>query len=420
MKNLSLKKVCLTLLVVLCLLSFAELVKEPDTLNIIVGQETNVRIKSIFKNISLSQNEEIISVNGTLDSNYKVDAKKSLKFLSKKEGIFDLTVNIFNGVPIKHIKVNVLPNEKVYVGGELIGVKLDTAGVIAVGFGKINAYDGTAVSPANEAGIKEGDIVKRINGKEVNKASEVREILNNISNESITISVERSGEIFDFAITPVKDKTDDQYKIGLWVRDNVAGVGTLTFVTEDQKQFAALGHAITDATTHITVPVKSGELLAADIVNVVKSEKNLPGEIRGIFSNTEQIFGTVDHNDDFGIYGYYKDGLVLDDKMLLPIATQDEIVQGPALMVCTIGDRKETYDINIKEINYQTSKNSKSMLIEVTDENLLEKTGGIVQGMSGSPIIQNGKVIGAVTHVLVNNPKQGYAIFIEWMVNNFN
>lgn len=420
MKKIALKKICLTLIVVLAAFSWAELAKKPDTLNIIVGQETTVRINSVFKNILLSQNEEVISVNGSMDSVYRVDTKKNLKFLSKKEGIFDLTVNIFNGVPIKRIKVNVLPNEKVYAGGELIGVKLDTSGVIAVGFGKINTAGGTAVSPANEAGIKEGDIVKKINGNEVNKASEVRELLNNISRDRVNISVERNGEPVEFSISPVKDSTDGQYKIGLWVRDNVAGVGTLTFVTEDRKKFAALGHAITDATTHITVPVKSGELLAADIVNVVKSEKNLPGEIRGIFSNTEQIFGTVDHNDDFGIYGFYKDGLELENEMLLPIATQDEIMQGPALMVCTIGDKKEAYDINIKEINYQTSKNSKSMLIEVTDKGLLEKTGGIVQGMSGSPIIQNGKIIGAVTHVLVNNPRQGYAIFIEWMVNNFN
>ncbi len=209
-------------------------------------------------------------------------------------------------------------------------------------------------------------------------------------------------------------------KIGLWVRDNVAGIGTLTFVNEDMSSWGALGHPISDITTGITVPVNKGELLSADIVKVVKSEVNKPGEIRGMFSVSDAVFGSVLKNDEYGIYGAYQGNLNLDKEDLLPIATQNEIVQGPAEIITTLDDGKKAYDIEIEKVNRQNSKTDKGMLIRVTDPELLEKTGGIVQGMSGSPIIQNGKIIGAVTHVLTSDPTRGYGIFIEWMVEDLS
>lgn len=391
-----------------------------EYINIIAGKETGVIIDAFGSEIVLSQKDKVIKVNGKLSNEYKVDANKKLSFCSEKEGVFDFTVNILNRVPIKHIKVNVLPDSQLYTGGELIGIKLDTSGVIAVGFEDISAADNKRLSPAKEAGIREGDIVKVINGTEVNKASEVKELLNVLDRENVEIIVSRDNTQLSFIITPIKDINDDTYKIGLWVRDNVAGIGTLTFVSEDLNSFAALGHPITDITTGVTVPVNKGQLLSADIVRVVKAETNKPGEIRGIFSASDVVFGSVVKNNDYGIYGDYYGGLDITDADLLPIATQDEIVQGPAEIITTLDNGKKAYDIEIEKVYRQNMKTSKGMLIKVTDKELLDMTGGIVQGMSGSPIIQNGKIIGAVTHVLTSDPSKGYGIFIEWMIEDLS
>lgn len=413
------KVVCVSLIIFLSLcfiwgISFFD----EETINIIEGRESEIKIDSPCKFVSINQDSINIGVNGQFDTSYEVNTEKKLTFLSQKAGFYDLKVNIYNGIPLKRIKVNVLPNSKLYLGGELIGVKLNTSGVIVVGFGSI-VCDGKEYSaPANVAGIKKGDIVKQINDIEVDTAEEVRDILNSLEGTDVIVKVQRDENIIEYPIPPILSDTDNSYKIGLWVRDNVAGIGTLSFVTEDKSAFAALGHAITDASTDITVPVKNGELLKATAVSVVKSEKNAPGEIRGVFSDTVNTLGYVTHNDEYGIYGMCSESISVDESMLYPIAMQDEIKEGPALMICTVDDEKKEYEINIKQINYQTKKDAKSMLIEITDESLIAKTGGIVQGMSGSPIIQNGKVIGALTHVIVSNPKQGYAIFIEWMVEN--
>lgn len=391
---------------------------DEQTINIIEGQEVCVKLDSPCKLVSLSQDSVNIGVNGQFDTSYEVDTEKNLIFLSQKAGFYDLKVNIYNGIPLKRIKVNVIPNSKLYVGGDLIGVKLNTSGVIVVGFGSIMQNGETYSSPANAAGIRKGDIVKQINNVQINKASEVREVLTSLDKSDVTIKVLRDDKTMQFTLTPIFSDKDKGYKIGLWVRDNVAGIGTLSFVTEDKTMFAALGHAITDTSTDITVPVKNGELLSANAVNIIKSEKDKPGEICGVFSDTDNVLGYVTHNDEYGLYGKCSESISVDENMLYPIALQEEIVEGPALMICMIDDEKKEYEVNVKKVNYQTKKDSKSMLIEITDEALLAKTGGIVQGMSGSPIIQNGKVIGALTHVLVSEPNYGYAIFIEWMAEN--
>lgn len=389
-----------------------------DNINIIAGKETIVNLNVFTSNVKLVQKERAISVNGNLSTEYSVDTSKSLTFFSNNEGHYSLTANILGIIPIKEVTVNVLPDIKIYPGGQIIGVKLNTLGVIAVGFEDIADINGVLCSPAKNAKIMEGDIIRKINDIEVNTASKFRELLNSLSGEKIILTIIRKDVTLNIEITPIQAQVDGKYKIGLWVRDNVAGIGTLTCIADNKKSFAALGHGITDSTTGITVPLNNGELVAADIINLVKGKKNVPGEIRGLFTNTDKTYGMITTNDDFGIFGIYNGDLDLYYPEPLPIATQNEIQLGPAKIITTLDNGIKEYDITIDRINKQKDPDTKSMVITVTDKELLEKTGGIIQGMSGSPIIQNGKIIGAVTHVLVSDPTKGYAIFIEWMIED--
>ena len=213
-------------------------------------------------------------------------------------------------------------------------------------------------------------------------------------------------------------KEGEDYKLGLWVRDSTAGIGTLTFYHEDSETFGALGHPITDGDTNTTFTIKDGDLLSASILSVRKGEKGVPGELRGLFVNEKNSIGEIKNNSTSGIFGNSYEPLI-NPKFSEPMSVgfRNEVVEGPATIITTIDDEgPKEYDIEIVKLLQQDKSGPKSMIIRVTDEELLSKTGGIVQGMSGSPIIQNDKIVGAVTHVLINKPDIGYGIYIEWML----
>jgi stage IV sporulation protein B len=304
---------------------------------------------------------------------------------------------------------------KVYPGGQPIGIKLNTDGVLVVGLSDIQGKNGEKLSPAADAGIQIGDSIIKINGETIKNSKNLIDKVN--KNEKLNIVLLRKGKSIVKTILPLKSSIDGNYKLGIWVRDSTAGVGTLTFYDKVSGKFAALGHPITDVDTGTVLKVKDGSLINSTIISVKKGIKGDPGEIRGIFINEQQPIGNINNNTMCGIYGdNFKVG---ENKVIKPIevAFNDEIKEGNAKILTTInGEEPKYYDIKIEKLFSQEAPGPKSMVIKVTDPELLKKTGGIVQGMSGSPIIQNNRIVGAVTHVLINNPDTGYGIYVEWML----
>jgi stage IV sporulation protein B len=330
--------------------------------------------------------------------------------------IFSDETKIIN-LPLKEVTIKVLPETRVIPGGYSVGVKMDVKGILVVGLEEILTDKGEKVNPGLEAGLEIGDSILAINNTPVDSPAEVRKALNE-QKGTIRLKISRRGEIMFFNIKPVKPIDDDNYKIGVWVRDKTAGLGTLTYYDPATEHFGALGHAITDPGTGQVLKVKSGELLSASVESVKQGTAGEPGEIRGIFYEEDAPLGDIKINTEYGIFGSFYDR-VTNPYYTEPMAIgyQNQIKEGPAWILTTVdGKTMERYSINIDKVNRQLKPSTKSMIISVTDPRLLKKTGGIVQGMSGSPIIQNDKIVGAVTHVFVNDPLKGYGIYIEWML----
>lgn len=313
--------------------------------------------------------------------------------------------------------VNVLTEKVLIPGGHSIGVKMDVKGVLIVGLQEIQTITGEVVNPGLLSGLQIGDTILEINGKEVYRATEVQDLVNKIKGE-VLLKIQRKDETLKISLDPVIAKDDHKYKLGIWVKDKTAGIGTLTYYDPSNNTFGALGHAITDPETGALLPVAEGELLHSKVESVKQGRAGDPGEVRGIFYEADKPLGALEKNTQFGIFGktYSKIDNPFYDQPLV-VGYQDSVKVGPAYILTTLeGDKIESYEIEIEKVNRQTKPDTKSMVIRVTDPRLLQKSGGIVQGMSGSPIIQNGRIIGAVTHVFVKNPEKGYGIFIEWML----
>lgn len=315
---------------------------------------------------------------------------------------------------------------KIYAGGENIGVKISTKGVLAVAFSDIeDANRKSLKSPAEEAGIELGDVILKIDNKNISSSKQLRDVVTENKKGKVEIVIDRRGKEIVKSVTLVKDKKGD-YKIGLWVRDSTAGIGTMSFYDENTGVYGALGHPITDSETDKILTVESGTLINSNVVNIRKGSVGAPGELKGVFVNEKTSFGTVGKNTPCGIFGVINKNEMQkrsSDKnnKLYEIAYKDEVEVGPAQIITTIDQSgPKYYSINIEKVLEQNKVGPKSMVIKVTDPELLEKTGGIVQGMSGSPIIQNGRIVGAVTHVLINKPDTGYGIYIEWMLKDAN
>jgi stage IV sporulation protein B len=304
---------------------------------------------------------------------------------------------------------------KVIPGGQPIGIKLTTNGVLVVGLSDIEGKNGEKLSPAGEAGIQIGDSIIKINGTTIKDSKDLIDKVN--KDGKINIILLRKNKSIEKTVTPLKSEVDGNYKLGIWVRDSTAGVGTLTFYDKTSGKFAALGHPITDVDTGTLLTVKDGSLINSTIISVKKGIKGDPGEIRGIFINEENPIGNIKENTMCGIYGdKFKIGKSKVNKPI-EVAFKDEIKEGDAKILTTInGEEPKYYNIKIEKLFSQDAPGPKSMVIKVTDPELLKKTGGIVQGMSGSPIIQNNRIVGAVTHVLINNPDTGYGVYVEWML----
>lgn len=341
-------------------------------------------------------------------------AEQNTYLSATRPGNYQLTVNLFDSIPIKTVSVDVQPATYVHPSGCAVGVKLYTEGLLVVGVSVVVDQNENEVQPAKDAGIVPGDLIRAVNGT-LAESSEAFADLVNKSPESVTLTVLRDGQAQDLTLQPVQTREDGKYRLGLWVRDSTAGIGTLTF-SDESGNFAALGHAITDVDTGSILTVNSGNILFCKISNATKGEKGNPGELNGTFVNTSA--GTIMANTGLGIYGHITNPEYISVNEAVQVASRSEIEEGEAYILADVdGNGVKPYTVEIKKVSKSSEVNNKGLVLKVTDQNLLEKTGGIVQGMSGAPILQNDKLIGAVTHVFVNDPTRGYGIFAQYMVN---
>ena len=375
----------------------------PDQITIFEGE--NIALKTFF-GITVDSDNEVLSVSANT-------GEKTIN----KIGNETLSVSLFDKLFIKDIDVSVLPRTTVIPVGNVAGVKLYTNGVLVVGMSEIEGEDSKIYKPYENTGIEEGDTIVKINDDEISSTDDLIEKINSSKGENVEIEYIHDDETLNCSITPVKT-SEEEYKVGLWVRDSAAGVGTVTFYEPTTQKFGALGHGITDIDTGDLINIASGEFVTARILNIKKGEDGNPGKIQGTVEEQETI-GEISKNTQFGIYGNIKDlsSLNIDTSKEMEVAMRDEIELGKATILCSLDNKTVgEYEIEITKIHKDNNYNNKSMEIKVTDQRLIEKTGGIIQGMSGSPIIQNGKFIGAVTHVFVSSATEGYAIFGDLML----
>lgn len=326
-------------------------------------------------------------------------------------GSYNTTLTLNGVLPIKTIRTIVTERPVVKVCGTPFGVKMFSEGALVVGFTDIELENGGRANPAKEAGLRLGDRVVCINGVETENNDAVKEALEQCGGAPVEVIYVRDGEQFMTWMTPVQDEEKSQWMAGMWVRDSSAGVGTLTFVDEEKGVFAGLGHSISDTDTGESIALRSGEIVPCQIVGYTAGTIGSPGELKGQFLSAHAS-GTIRINGDNGVYGTTRTGFSGQE---MEVAFAQEVAIGEAEIWTTIsGEEPQAYQAYIERIN--DADPLRNLVIRVTDEELLEATGGIVQGMSGSPVVQNGRLVGAVTHVLVNDPTRGYGIFAETML----
>lgn len=337
-------------------------------------------------------------------------AKDSAKAVKSE---YDVNFKLLGLFPVSKANVNVIDSQTVRVLGTPFGIKLYTDGVLVVKVAEVESVQGTFF-PAADAGIAVGDTIKTINGQKIDSNSKIEEIIKGSNGEELTVVFLRDNVIKTVKVKPILSKESGTYQIGVWVRDSTAGIGTLTFYSPATRVLCGLGHGLCDDDTEQLMTVGYGEIVASEIVSVVRGECGTPGELKGRLKS--RVLGELLSNDTTGIYAESDGGF--DDGELMSVAMKQEVKDGPAYIYTTVdGQAAERYICEIEVRKNHKNDSTHNLTVTITDTKLLEKTGGIVQGMSGSPIIQNGKLIGAVTHVFVNDPKKGYGIFAENMLD---
>ena len=345
-----------------------------------------------------------------------VDTIETVSTVKDNGNVANMEVTLF-GSKVKDVTIETIENIEVVPIGKIIGMKLYTNGVLIVGMSEIENMENVLVSPFQNCDIKQGDTILRVNDTEIENIDNLKEVVNDSNGENVMLTLLRDGAIVTSNIRPAQTEKDE-YKLGLWVKDAATGVGTMTYYEKNTGSFAALGHGIVDSDTDKLIDIDSGEIVTSDVVSITKADVNRPGEIRGTVINKKTI-GNVDKNTQFGIYGKLDNltSLNINTENSVPVALRNEIEVGDAKILCSLdGKTTKEYVIKIEKIYTNNSYDNKSMLIRVTDDELINTTGGIIRGLSGSPILQNGKFVGAVTNVLVSNPEMGYAIFGDMMI----
>lgn len=330
------------------------------------------------------------------------------------DGSCALPCSVMGVIPFKNVKITPVERKNLMVSGSTVGIYLETDGVLVVDTGEILSDSGTLLEPAKNI-VQPGDYIVAFNEQKVTSKRQLMDDLSGLDAQKVTLRVQRNGEEIPLSVTPVKDSQGD-YKLGLWVRDDTQGIGTLTYVDE-KGGYGALGHGISDVDTGELLSIDAGDLYRAEILSIRKGAKGMPGELAGLIRyDKSNVIGSIRDNTSKGIYGTLNP---VDDSISLremPIGYKQEMEIGPASILCCLGEGVQEYEAEITKIDMNHEDTNKSFVIRITDEELLEKTGGIVQGMSGSPVVQNGRIVGAITHVFVQDASTGYGIFIETML----
>ena len=330
-----------------------------------------------------------------------------------KEKKTSLVIKLFGFIPIKKTTVVVCDDKSVYLGGVPLGFSVTTKGVIVVGTNSVVSNS----KQKNNTKLTSGDIVTKINGVDIFNVEDIKKQLSQSNGQDVNVTFIRDDKEQKTTLTPILDSQTNEYKLGIWIRNDAQGIGTLTFVTEEN-EFGALGHAITDFETGVEIPVNDGNIYPCTMLGITKGTKGKAGELRCLFVQGSMSNGDIDKNTSCGVFGEItNDENIVDKNLSCPIASRLLVRVGKAKIISSVSGIREEYDIEIIKTYNQHSSSDKSFIFRVKDKRLLELTGGIVQGMSGSPIVQDGKLIGAVTHVFLYDPTKGYGVYSDWMLN---
>ncbi|NBC68951.1 SpoIVB peptidase [Paenibacillus sacheonensis] len=415
----------LLLVIIVCMLGLSTPIQHfaafPNEVRLFSGQLKQLDY-GMPVHAQVTSDSQLLQINGSSDRSTSINLNKPLTIQSMHSGETTLKLKLFGKIPFKTVKVNVVPDLRVIPGGQTIGVKVKSAGIMVVGHHQVVNGKGTKVSPGETAKLQLGDLIVRINGHYVNEVYKVAKLAEEAgtANRPLNLTVKRGTRMFETKLSPVFDAEDRAWRLGLYIRDSAAGVGTLTFYAPDQGVYGALGHVITDMDTQTPIEVGEGQILQSNVTSINKSQNGEPGEKRAHFIKESKVLGSIERNTPFGIFGKMQELPAHSyDQQSMPVAFAEEVKEGPAQLLTVVnGQKVERFNVEIVHVTRQQSPATKGMVIKITDRRLLEQTGGIVQGMSGSPIIQDGKLIGAVTHVFVNDPTSGYGCFIEWMLQD--
>jgi stage IV sporulation protein B len=391
----------------------------PNEIKLLVGNEEEFDFGIPLMGKINSKDVDVIQVNdlSVPSEKIRIDLNQPFTLESSQTGTYSIDLKLFGLINFKRISLDVIETRELIPCGNPIGIYVETDGILVLGSGRITGVDGLNYEPTRDK-LKSGDYILAINGVEVDRKNDFIDQIQECDGKDITLLVRRNNDKITIRITPVKTASGS-YKIGAWIRDNTQGIGTLTFISTDG-QFGALGHGITDIDTGLLMDVKLGSIYTAEIMSIIKGKEGEPGELIGMIRQSDKYkIGSITNNTFQGIFGKvgyeYDEGLRMEP---LEIGLKQEVVKGKAYIRCNVDGKITDYEINIENVDISNSNHSKGIVIRITDERLLKLTGGIVQGMSGSPIIQNNKIIGAVTHVFIQDSTKGYGTFIENMVNN--
>ncbi len=407
---------------VVLLPQFYVLIGFPSQLKIIQGIEQSLQIRFPFDVYISCDAPEQLLINGQLTNGdwLKVNLSHPIQLQSNNVGKVGVDFKLFGVIPIRHMEVDVVEEVLVYPSGHSIGVLLHSDGIMVIENSYVDGKDGKRYYPAKEAGIAPGDYLLEINGRKVQSKQDVATTIFEAGRDGKTLQVkvrDKFGKTDIKTVIPVQNK-DGVFMMGLYIDDGVAGVGTMTFYEPQSGYYGALGHVITDAYNKKPIKIRTGEIVKAHISGINSGKRGIPGEKLGTFSDSQDVLGLISKNCEYGIYGKLNE--MPDNSFFkepIPVATSRQIKCNKAWIYTVVeGGKIEKFAIEIERVFYQSKSASKGLVIKIIDPKLLKITGGIVQGMSGSPIVQNGRFVGAVTHVFVRDPTKGYGILAEWMI----
>lgn len=355
----------------------------PDELNFFSGQDKQFALSMpVHASVSV-KDPGVVKVNGSSRPSFDLNLKDPITLQSERVGQTEMQLKLFGKIPIKTVKVNVVPDLKIIPGGQTIGVKLKSSGILVVGHHLVSVSENEKVSPGETAKIQVGDLIVKINGEPINDVAKVAELVakSGESGKPLHLAIKRQNQLLEMTLQPAYDFMDKTYRLGLYIRDSAAGVGTLTFYAPDQGVYGALGHVITDMDTQTPIEVGGGEIVHSNVTSIAKSHNGEPGEKRAHFFKESKMIGTIEKNTPFGIFGKMlkKPDFGMLDKPI-PVAFADEVKEGPAEIYTVVnGQKVEKYAIEVAHVSKQDYPATKGLVIKITDPKLLEKTGGIVQ-----------------------------------------